>query len=100
MIDAAKLVHALDRALGLALALFVRLYQVTLGFWLGGHCRFHPSCSHYGIEALRTHGLLRGTWLTLRRIAKCHPLHEGGIDPVPAATAPRCGAATQKVSAR
>ncbi len=62
----------------------VRLYQVMLGPWLGGHCRFHPTCSHYAIEAYRVHGPLRGSWLTVRRLVRCHPLCKGGFDPVPA----------------
>lgn len=61
----------------------VRLYQVTLGMWLGGNCRFYPSCSHYAIEAIREHGLLRGGWFSLRRIGRCHPFNPGGIDLVP-----------------
>ena len=65
------------------LILLVRLYQVTLGLVMGGHCRFHPSCSHYSIEALRVHGALRGSWLTLRRILRCHPFGGHGFDPVP-----------------
>lgn len=63
--------------------LLVRLYQVTLRPLLGGHCRFTPSCSEYAIEALKTHGAFRGTWLMLRRIVRCHPLCSGGYDPVP-----------------
>lgn len=59
------------------------LYQATLGPWLGGRCRFYPSCSHYAVEALREHGLLRGSWLALCRIGRCHPFHEGGVDLVP-----------------
>ena len=46
-------------------------------------CRFVPACSCYGIEALKTHGLLKGSWLTLKRVLKCHPLSAGGFDPVP-----------------
>jgi putative membrane protein insertion efficiency factor len=62
----------------------VWLYQVMLGPLFGGRCRFYPSCSNYAMEALREHGLLRGSWLALRRIGRCHPLHEGGVDLVPA----------------
>jgi putative membrane protein insertion efficiency factor len=49
-------------------------------------CRFHPSCSHYAIEAIDTHGSLKGGWLSLKRILKCHPFSEGGFDPVPNST--------------
>lgn len=62
----------------------IRVYQAALGPWLGGSCRFYPSCSNYGIEAIRAHGCGRGSWLTLKRICKCHPLHPGGVDLVPA----------------
>lgn len=62
---------------------FIRVYQVTLSWWLGGHCRFYPSCSHYGLDAYREHGVLRGTWLTLKRLGRCHPFAKGGYDPVP-----------------
>jgi uncharacterized protein len=68
------------------LVMLVRGYQVLLGPWLGGRCRFLPTCSAYSIEALQTHGPLRGTWLTLRRLAKCHPLGSHGYDPVPERT--------------
>jgi uncharacterized protein len=47
-------------------------------------CRFHPTCSHYAAEAVRTHGAVRGTWLATRRLLRCTPLHPGGFDPVPA----------------
>ena len=63
--------------------MLVRLYQLTLGHLMGGHCRFEPTCSHYSIEALKTHGALRGTWLTLRRLLRCHPFGGAGFDPVP-----------------
>lgn len=67
----------------LPLILLVRLYQVTLGLAMGGHCRFHPTCSHYAIEALTVHGALKGSWLTIRRLSRCHPFSTGGYDPVP-----------------
>lgn len=66
----------------------IRLYQVTLSWLLGGQCRFHPTCSHYGLEAYRTHGVARATWLTVRRVARCHPFVKGGYDPVPPAETP------------
>ncbi|MEV6526175.1 membrane protein insertion efficiency factor YidD [Longispora sp. NPDC051575] len=52
---------------------------------LPARCRFHPSCSAYALEALATHGALRGAWLTLRRLLRCQPFHPGGYDPVPPA---------------
>ena len=60
----------------------VRIYQRIISPLLPRTCRFHPSCSTYSIEALRDHGALRGTWMTLRRISRCHPLSAGGYDPV------------------
>ena len=61
----------------------IRGYQLAISPLLGPRCRFYPSCSHYGIEAIDTHGALRGSWLTVGRICRCHPFHEGGFDPVP-----------------
>lgn len=61
----------------------VRGYQLFISPALGNRCRFHPSCSQYSIEALRTHGALMGSWLTLRRLLRCHPLDPGGFDPAP-----------------
>ena len=74
----------IDRILAEFLALLVRFYQLTLRALIGSHCRFEPSCSHYAIEALHTHGALRGTALATRRILRCNPWHAGGFDPVPA----------------
>ena len=64
-------------------ALPVHLYRWTLSPFLGRQCRFHPTCSAYAREAIELHGALKGTWLTIRRLGKCHPWHEGGIDNVP-----------------
>lgn len=61
----------------------VRLYRALLSPILPPSCRFHPSCSAYALEALGRHGAARGSWLTARRLARCHPFCEGGIDPVP-----------------
>ena len=65
------------------LILLVRGYQVTFSPLLPASCRYYPSCSAYAIEALQRHGALRGTWLAVRRIARCHPFRAGGYDPVP-----------------
>lgn len=62
---------------------FIRLYQWTLGPFTAGHCRFYPSCSEYGIEALKKYGACKGSYLTLKRILKCNPWHKGGYDPLP-----------------
>jgi uncharacterized protein len=66
------------------LKFLIRGYQLAISPLLGPRCRFYPSCSHYAIEAIETHGPLRGVWLTIKRISRCHPWHEGGLDPVPA----------------
>jgi putative membrane protein insertion efficiency factor len=58
----------------------IRLYQVGLSPLLGPCCRFSPSCSHYACACIRDHGALRGSWLTLRRLLRCHPWHPGGLD--------------------
>ncbi|UFP07006.1 membrane protein insertion efficiency factor YidD [Chlamydia pecorum] len=64
----------------------IRVYQWTVSPLLGNSCRFFPSCSHYALQALHTHGLLYGLWLTLKRLGKCAPWHPGGIDLVPMTT--------------
>jgi uncharacterized protein len=58
----------------------IRIYQWTLSPFLGQTCRFYPSCSNYAIEALRRYGFMQGSWLTLKRLGRCHPWHPGGID--------------------
>ena len=65
------------------LILLIRAYQVVLSPFIGGACRFLPSCSAYAIEAIATHGAWRGSILAVRRLARCHPLGRAGIDPVP-----------------
>jgi uncharacterized protein len=61
----------------------IRVYQYTLRPLLGANCRFYPSCSDYAREALEKHGAMKGVWLAVRRILRCHPYHPGGYDPVP-----------------
>ena len=63
--------------------LLVKAYRRLVSPLLPPRCRFYPSCSAYAQAALERHGALRGGWLTVRRLARCHPLHPGGIDPVP-----------------
>lgn len=65
------------------LILLIQAYRLLLSPFLGQHCRFTPSCSCYAIEALERHGVLRGAWLAVRRLGRCHPWCEGGYDPVP-----------------
>ena len=60
----------------------IRIYQLVLSPTLGGNCRFQPTCSQYAIDALNEHGIFKGVFLSLKRIAKCHPFHSGGFDPV------------------
>jgi len=63
--------------------LIIRFYQLFISPLLGPRCRFYPSCSSYTIEALQTHGILKGSWLAIKRISRCHPGNPGGVDPVP-----------------
>ncbi|HET7763884.1 MAG TPA: membrane protein insertion efficiency factor YidD [Burkholderiales bacterium] len=65
------------------LSLLIAGYRFSISPLLGMHCRFHPSCSAYALEALERHGATRGGWLAIRRLARCHPWHAGGHDPVP-----------------
>ena len=61
----------------------IKAYQWMISPFLGPRCRFYPTCSQYAIEAIDRHGAWRGTRLALKRLVKCHPFHEGGLDPVP-----------------
>lgn len=63
--------------------LLIRLYQITLSPWLGKSCRYTPTCSNYGIEALEKYGALKGSWLTIKRVLSCNPWGGSGYDPVP-----------------
>lgn len=63
----------------------IRVYQLTLSPWIGRSCRFEPTCSEYAARAIEAHGPLKGSWLGLRRICRCHPWGDSGYDPVPEA---------------
>lgn len=73
----------MGRFLSAPLIWLIRAYQYGISPFLGHSCRFQPSCSDYAVESLRRHGVVRGLWLAVRRIAHCHPWHPGGYDPVP-----------------
>lgn len=75
--------RTIESLAGRAIILLIRIYRLLFSPWIGQHCRFHPTCSAYAIEAIRRHGALRGSWLAAKRLGRCHPWHEGGVDPVP-----------------
>lgn len=75
--------NAVSRFLARPLIWLVKFYRLAISPWLGGNCRFQPTCSEYAIEALQVHGVLRGSWLAARRIGRCHPWGASGYDPVP-----------------
>lgn len=61
----------------------IKVYRFVLSPYIGQHCRFTPTCSQYALEAIEVYGSLKGTWLAVKRLSKCHPFHTGGWDPVP-----------------
>ena len=61
----------------------IKLYQYTISRVLPPACRYQPTCSHYGYEAIQKYGIIKGGWLTAKRLGRCHPWSEGGYDPVP-----------------
>jgi putative membrane protein insertion efficiency factor len=72
-----------SRGAALLLLFLIQAYRMLLSPLLGGCCRYEPSCSAYAIEAVTRYGAMRGAWLALRRVLRCHPLRPGGYDPVP-----------------
>jgi putative membrane protein insertion efficiency factor len=77
----------------------LRAYQYLLSPWIGGSCRYWPTCSEYSREAIELHGAARGSYMTLARLARCHPYGAGGVDPVPAKFRWRCWCAEAGISA-
>ena len=77
------LIDLLNRLLAWPFIVLVYGYQYTLSPFIGQHCRFHPTCSAYALEALKSRGLWPGLWLTAHRLARCQPMCAGGFDPVP-----------------
>jgi putative membrane protein insertion efficiency factor len=78
-----KLTALLKRLLIFPFLVLIKLYQWIISPWLGPSCRYTPTCSHYAVTALKRHGLFKGSWLTLKRISRCHPWGSSGYDPVP-----------------
>lgn len=77
------MLNVVSKVLAWPLIQLVRFYRVAISPWLGGNCRYDPTCSSYAIEALQMHGILRGSWLAIKRIGRCHPWGGSGCDPVP-----------------
>jgi putative membrane protein insertion efficiency factor len=78
-----KISLLIKRILILPFLVLIKLYQWVLSPWIGPKCRYTPTCSHYAVEALQKHGLLKGLWLSIKRISRCHPWGSSGYDPVP-----------------
>jgi putative membrane protein insertion efficiency factor len=70
------------------LVTLIHCYRYLASPWVGNQCRFYPTCSHYSEEAIIQYGALKGSWLTIKRLVKCQPWHQGGFDPVPESTSP------------
>jgi putative membrane protein insertion efficiency factor len=81
-VDAGKRMSSLS-PLGVFAVILIRIYQWTISPLLGQNCRFHPTCSQYAVEAVQSFGALRGSWLAVKRLGRCHPWHPGGFDPPP-----------------
>lgn len=78
-----KAIALVSAAISWCMLSLIRVYRLFLSPWIGNQCRFHPSCSRYAEQAIIEHGPVRGAFLTLRRLGRCHPWHPGGCDPVP-----------------
>jgi hypothetical protein len=78
-----QIISTISSIVAWPLLFIIRVYQVLLSPLLGQNCRFYPTCSCYAHQALKQHGALKGSWLSVKRIVKCNPMHPGGIDEVP-----------------
>lgn len=83
MIAARRMLWASGAPARAALVAIIKTYRVVLSGWLGGQCRFAPTCSHYAEQAIRTHGAIKGSALASWRVLRCNPYGKGGLDPVP-----------------
>ena len=82
-IDLRSVIQRMSGGISRLVILIIRFYQVTLRFLFPPSCRFHPSCSEYAIEAFRKFGPIKGGWLSVKRLSRCHPFNPGGFDPLP-----------------
>ncbi|HEY4797450.1 MAG TPA: membrane protein insertion efficiency factor YidD [Bacteroidia bacterium] len=73
----------MNKIVGIILVKFIKVYKLTLSPFIGNSCRYVPTCSQYGIEAIEKHGAVKGGWLTAKRVCSCHPWGGHGYDPVP-----------------
>ena len=93
-------IKTIERKLKAALIIFIlgvlRFYQRFISPALGNNCRFYPSCSSYAIRAYGNFGVMRGTWLVIKRLSKCHPFNSGGLDEVPEKPGPSINCEAQK----
>ena len=83
--DTASGAGRVGHTMGRSLRAVLRIYRLYVSPAIGSRCRFHPTCSRYAMVAIQQHGPWRGSLLALRRVLRCHPLHPGGLDPVPQA---------------
>jgi uncharacterized protein len=90
----------LRRLVRLPFVALIRVYQLVISPWTAPSCRYYPSCSQYALIAIERHGLLRGGWLALRRLGRCHPWTPGGVDHVPPARGRAAAAADPSTTSR
>lgn len=77
------LVRAVDRAAGSVLRGLIRFYQLAISPWTTPSCKYYPTCSNYALTAVQTHGAVKGGWLAVKRLGRCNPFSQGGVDYVP-----------------